>query len=208
MVPSVVSVYDVTINTNMEKKIVKRAELAHEAKLSNRAVYDAADTGCVNFIISVVDETWYKELEYTDTFYTNVTAQQFLEHLEEHCTGLHVIDSVDIPSVNQTFWEKAEGVTQYINRTEAAQKKSVGTPLPVTGAVIQEIAFTDILASGECPDNMREWQKLAPAEQTWEKWKIKFLLTYAAKLLSDKARDVVGQTFGGQAITQAMPQKV
>ena len=55
---------------------------------------------------------------------------------------------------------------------------------------------------------MREWQKLTPAEQTWEKWKTKFLLAYAAKEMSDKARDAVGQPFGGQAVAHALPQRV
>ena len=77
MVPSVVSVYDVTINTNSGKRIIKRAELAHEAKRSDRALYDAAKTGCVNFIMSIVYKKWYKELEYADTFDTNVTAKHF-----------------------------------------------------------------------------------------------------------------------------------
>ena len=54
--------------------------------------------------MSVVDETWYKKLEDADRLYTNVTAQQLLEHLEDHCTGLPAIDAVDIPSVMQTFW--------------------------------------------------------------------------------------------------------
>ena len=43
VVPPVVSVYNVTINANTRKTIVKRAELAHEAKLSNRVLYDAAN---------------------------------------------------------------------------------------------------------------------------------------------------------------------
>ena len=83
--------------------IAKRAELAHEAKRSDRALYNAADTGCVNFIMSVVDKIWYKELEDADTFYMNVTAQQLLKHLKDHCTGLYAIDAVDIPSVMQKF---------------------------------------------------------------------------------------------------------
>ena len=65
----------------------------------------------------------------------------------------------------QTFWTEAEGVPQYINRIEAAQQKSVRTPLPVTDAVMQAIAFRDILASGGYPDNMREWQNLMSADQ-------------------------------------------
>ena len=62
--------------------------------------------------MSVVDETWYKELEDADMFYTNVTVQQLLGHLEDPCTGLHAIDAVDIPSVMQTFWTEVEGVPQ------------------------------------------------------------------------------------------------
>ena len=79
-----------------KQTVVKRAELVHESKHSYRALYDVADTGWVNFIISVVDETWYKELEDADTFYTNVTVQQILKHLKEHCTGLHAVDAVNI----------------------------------------------------------------------------------------------------------------
>ena len=91
---------------------------------------------------------------------------------------------------------------------EAAHKKSVRTPLPVTDAVMQSIAFRAILASGEYPNDMKEWQKLTPAEQKWENWKTKFLLAYSSKELSYKARDAVGQPFGGQAIEQALSQQV
>ena len=45
----------------------------------------------------VVDETWYKELEDPDTFYTKVTALKILDHLTEFCSGLHTVDAVDIP---------------------------------------------------------------------------------------------------------------
>ena len=82
----------------------------------------------------------------------------------------------------------------------------VHTPLPVTDAVMQVIAFRVILASGEYPNNMREWKKIPPAKNMWAKWKTKFLLAYAAKELSDKARDAVGQPFSGQSIAQALSQ--
>ena len=60
MVPPVVSVYNVTIDANAVKAISKRAELAHEAKRSDRALYDAANPGFVNFIMYVIGKTWYK----------------------------------------------------------------------------------------------------------------------------------------------------
>ena len=49
--------------------------------------------------MSVVDETWYNELEYPDTFYTKVTALKLLDHLTESCAGLHTVDAVDIPQI-------------------------------------------------------------------------------------------------------------
>ena len=49
---------------------------------------------------------------------------------------------------------------------------------------------------------MREWQKLTPVKQTWAEWKVKFLATYAAKELSDKVREAVGQLFGGKSTKQ------
>ena len=68
VVPSVVNVYDINIDDNAGKTIIMRAERAHEAKRSDRALCDASNTGCVNFIMSVVNETWYKELEDAATF--------------------------------------------------------------------------------------------------------------------------------------------
>ena len=59
-------------------------------------------------------------MEDAETFYMNVTTQQLLKHLKYHCTGLHAIDAVGIPSVMQTFWTKDGGVPQYINIMEAA----------------------------------------------------------------------------------------
>ena len=99
-------------------------------------------------------------------------------------------------------------MSQYINRMETSHNKSVRNPHPVTNAVMQVIAFRAIFASGECPDDMRECQKLIPANQTWDKWKIKFLFSFTAKELSDKARDAVGQPFSGQAIEQALPHQL
>ena len=89
---------------------------------------------------------------------------------------------MDIPSVVQTFWTEDEDVPQYINRMEAAQKKSVRTTLPVTDASVQVISFRAILVSGEYPNDMREWQKLTPADQTWGYWKTKLLIAYAASI--------------------------
>ena len=82
--------------------------------------------------MEVVDENWYKELEDPDTFYTNVTAIKLLEHLNDLCSGLHTMDVVDIPQVMKTLFSDSEGIPQYINAMEAAQRKSNRAKLVIT----------------------------------------------------------------------------
>ena len=68
-----------------------------------------ADMSCKNFIMEVVDKTWYKDIEDPDTFYTNVMALKLLDHLTEFCSGLHTVNAVDIPQVMKTIFSYAEG---------------------------------------------------------------------------------------------------
>ena len=77
----VIALYDDTIDKDAKITEVHQAEGKHEAKQNDRQLYKTADNSCKNFIIEVVDETWYKELEDPDTFYTNVTALKLLDHL-------------------------------------------------------------------------------------------------------------------------------
>ena len=72
----------------------------------------------------VMEETWYKELEDPDTLYMKVTALKLIDHLTEFCAGLHTVDAVDIPQIMKSLYKDLEGVPQFINAMEAAQRKS------------------------------------------------------------------------------------
>ena len=101
---------------------VHQDKVKHESKRNDRTLYETADTSCKNFIMEVVDETWYKELEDPDAFYTNVTAHKLLDHLTEFCLVLHTVNAVGVPQVTKTLFSNTEGIPQYINAMEAAQK--------------------------------------------------------------------------------------
>ena len=109
---SVIELYDDAIDINVTRTEVHQAEGKHKAKINDRAYYETADTECKNFIIEVVDEKWYKELEDPDTFYTNVTALKLLEHSTEFFSVLHIVNAVDIPQVIKTLFSDAEGIPQ------------------------------------------------------------------------------------------------
>ena len=68
-------------------------------------MYETAENACRSFIMVVVDETWYKELEDPDTLYTKVTDLKLLDHLTEFCAGLHTVDAVDIPQLTKELYK-------------------------------------------------------------------------------------------------------
>ena len=102
---------------------MNRAEGKHKARRNDRQLYETSDNACCSFIMTVVDETWYKELEDPDTFYTKVTAIKLLEHLTEFCAGIHTVDAVDIPQLLKDLYKDSDGVPQFINAMKAAQRK-------------------------------------------------------------------------------------
>ena len=117
----VIVLYNDTINRDTTRTEVHKAEGKHEAKRNDRALYETADTECKKFIIEVVDETWYKDLEDPATFYTNVTALKILDHLTKFCSGFHTVDAVEIPQLMKTLFTNAYGIPQFINAMESAQ---------------------------------------------------------------------------------------
>ena len=70
----------------------------------------------------MVDETWYKELEDPDTFYTNITALKLIDHLTEFCLEFHNVSSMEIPQLMKTLFTDAEEMMKFINAMEAAQQ--------------------------------------------------------------------------------------
>ena len=155
--------------------------------------------------MEVVDETWYKELEYPDTFYTNVTTLKLLDHLTEFCLGLHTVYAVDTSQEMNTLFSYAEGIPQCINEMESAQKKSKCAKLVIHDEYMHAVALKSLLQSGEYKTETREWSKLTEDEQTCSEWKTTFRVAYVAKRRAEAAREGEEKPFGGSALFGAAP---
>ena len=129
---------------------------------------------CKNFIIEVVDKTWYKELEDPDTFYTKVTALKLLDHLAGFCVVLHTVDAVDIPQLMKSLYKDYEEVPKFNNAMEAAQRKSKHAKLVIDDEYLHAVALKSLLQSGEYETETWEWSKLPEEQQTWADWKTTF----------------------------------
>ena len=157
LIPPVIVLYNDTIDKYVTRTEVHRAEEKHEAWRNDRQLYETADNTCRNFIMAVVDKTWYKELEIPDTFYTKVTALKLLDHLTEFCSGIHTVDAVDIPQVIKTLFSYAEGIPQFINAIEASQRKSKRAKLVINDKYLHAVALKSLLQSGDYETETREW---------------------------------------------------
>jgi hypothetical protein len=123
--------YDATIADDTTTVICIRAESAHQAKLNDYASFEAAERGVVKFLHEVVDEVWYNDLKDANTFYTKATARKIIAFLDANSGGLHTIDMISLCDNMHNYYTQADGIPQYINMLEDAQKRQCGLACPL-----------------------------------------------------------------------------
>ena len=149
LIPPVIALYNETIDKDATRLEINRAEDKHEARQNDRQLHKTADSACRSFIMAVVEEMWYKELEDPDTFYTKVMDLKRLNHLTEFCVGVHTVDAVDIPQIMKSLYKYSEGVPQFINAMEEAQRKSKREKIVINDEYLHTVALKLLLQSGE-----------------------------------------------------------
>ena len=65
--PVRVGAYDLSINDDATAIIRARTEAAHKAKRAARATYETVQRETAQFIFAVINDTWVRELQDTDT---------------------------------------------------------------------------------------------------------------------------------------------
>ena len=134
------------------------------------------------------------------TFYTKVTDLKLLDQLTEFCSRIHTVDAVDIPQVMKTIYKDAEGIPQFINVMEVAQRKSKRAKLVINDEYLHAVALKSLLQASDYETETREWSKLPEDEQTWTEWKTTFRAAHVAKRRSEAAREGEETPFGGSAL--------
>ena len=107
--------------------------------------------------MEVVNKNWYKELEDPDMFYTYVTALKILDHITKFCSGLHTVNAIDIPQLMKTIFTNAEGIPQFINEMEAAQRNSKRAKLVIQDEYMHAVSLKSLLQTGDYETETSEW---------------------------------------------------
>jgi hypothetical protein len=158
-----------------------RSEANHARIIRDYKSYDAAERAVAKFIREAVDEVWYKDLKDVRSFYTNVTAKELMDHLDANCGGLHSSEVVHLQTEMMTFYAKADGIPEYIDMLEEAQRKSIRAKLPISDEQLLAIASTAVLGSGHFPRPTDEWEALPNANKTWTQWKHHYRAAHIAR---------------------------
>lgn len=169
--PTRPGIYPSNIDDDAKAPVRARLEAEHAAKLSDYKTYDAAERDTQRFILAVIEDTWIRELKDPTTFYTQVLAVDLLDHLQTICGGLHALDILNLQNEMQKYHLEAEGVPEYINLLEDAQKRSKRAGNPVTDATLVVIATNAMLTTEQFPRTNEDWEELDVADRTWLKWK-------------------------------------
>ena len=128
-----------------------------------------------------------------------MTAIKLFEHLTTFCAGFHTVNAVDIPQLMKELYKDSDGVPQFINAMEEAQRKSKRAKLVINYEYLHAVALKSLLQPGEYEAETREWSKLPEADQTWDEWKTTFRAAYVTKRRSEAVREGEQKPFGGSA---------
>ena len=75
-------------------------------------------------MLAIFADTWVRELRDPETIYTEVDPRDLLTHLQAGCTGRHALDLLALHNEMQRYHLKVEGIPEYINMLEDAQRQA------------------------------------------------------------------------------------
>ena len=111
------------------------------------------------------------ELHDPNLFYPAVKPRKLLKHLQAMCVGLHATDVLNTQNDMKTYHEEMEGIPQYINKLEDAQKQSNRAGNPITDPTLLLFAASAMLRTHRFPRVNEIWEDLPGADRTWARWK-------------------------------------
>jgi hypothetical protein len=151
VIPTRLPLYNGSIADDATTVIRVRAEAAHKARLNDYASYEAAERGTAKFLRDSVEEVWYNDLKDADTFYTKVSALEIITFLDANSGGLHAVDMLSLRTNMHTYYVQANGIPQYINMLEDAQKKARRAGMPIADVELVMMASAAVLAAQHFP---------------------------------------------------------
>jgi hypothetical protein len=198
--PTCLPLYDSSIANNATTIVCVRAESAHKSRLDDYLSYKVAERGVAKFLREAVKEVWYNNLKDAKTFYTKVMALDIMSLLNANRGGLHAIDMIGLRTNMHQYYSQANGIPQFVNMMEDAQKKAERAGMPIADVKLVMMALAAVLVAQHFPCKVDNWEGLPSSSRTWSAWKTAFCLAHIKRQCQIFALGG-GQPLGGALAT-------
>ena len=139
--------------------------MAHKTKRADSATFETLRRETTQFVLAVVTDTWVRELRDTDYLYTEVGPEDLFAHLQAGCTGRHALDLLALHNKMQRYRLKVEGILEYINMLEDAQRQAVHAGRTIADEILLLFTSTAMLASERFPRANYDWEDHAERDK-------------------------------------------
>ena len=144
-----------------------------------------------------------QELRDPNTIYTEVDPRDLFAHLQAGRTGRHTLDLLALHNKMQRYHLEVEGIPEYINFLEDAQRQSGRAGRAILDKILLLFASTVMLTSERFPRANDDWEDRAELDKTWAAWKLAYKKAYTKARVKGQAHE--GSTKFGAA--NSPPQK-
>ena len=141
--------------------VLDKAEAVHTAKIVDYLIFAATKRETRDFIPTVVEDTWVRELCESVMFYTAVETSKLIDHLQTLCGGLHALDVLALQNEMQHYHLDMEDILEYVNALEDVHKQSNRAVNPITADTILLVATNDMLSTERFPQSDEKWEELS-----------------------------------------------
>jgi hypothetical protein len=126
-------------------------------------------------------------------------AREIIAFLNANSRGLHAINMISLHTNMHNYYTQADGIPQFINMLEDAQKKAVRAGMPIAGVKLVMMASAAILAAQHFLHKVDDWEGLPSASCMWTTWKTAFCLTHVKR-----QQQILALGGGGSLLTGLM----
>ena len=197
--------YSAAINATTSDAARRMEEAKHTVLKEDHNLYLAGERGTKAFLTTIVDKTWYRELERPDTYYAEVTAMDIMDHLRKRSGGLHAIDAIDLLAEMGSYYAESTSILEYINKLETGQKKALRAKFPISDDMLVAIATKAVLADDAYPRTTEVWEELDDGDKTWLEWKDAYINAFDSRERRLQAAGEQGGNFGSANAATALP---
>ena len=157
--PTQPKAFDDSIDTTAAVSLASRkAETIHKAKLADWATYHAATTESNKFCVAVFGRTWISSLSKgSPIYFAEATTREIIDVARKACTGLHVINLLDLQDKMRNMPLTSDTIADYIEALKDAQRKGKRANNPVSDEYLVMVATKAMMSSNRFPRADDDW---------------------------------------------------